>query len=152
MTKGDVLVIKRLESDEVETLGLISVIRDGEVLCTTHSLELPWRDNQRNISCIPTGSYTGRVLDTEAELSTTRFDYKCIAIDNVPERSGIKIHIANYVHQIRGCIIPGKGRRDIDNDGIIDMIGSAQALDKIIQNLPQDKPFDIYIIDETGKA
>ena len=70
----------------------------GEPVC--HTIELPWRDNRRNVSCIPEGRY--RLLRTR----TRRFGFGLRLVD-VPERSGILIHAANNAEtELRGCIAP----------------------------------------------
>ena len=64
------------------------------------NLELSWNKNKRNISCIPEGRY-----DANWEYNQ---GFKCdiVRLHNVPERSGILIHPANYLHELRGCIAP----------------------------------------------
>src|SRR5262245_33727467 len=74
---------------------------NGEIIyrvCNT--IELPWLQNQRNISCITEGRY---------EL-VSRFSSKHqhhLALKNVPDRSGILIHPANdALKELLGCIAP----------------------------------------------
>ncbi len=50
------LTLKRVSVTEHGVFGVILINNIPLVL----TLELPWRDNQRNISCIPAGSYTCR--------------------------------------------------------------------------------------------
>ena len=70
----------------------------GELICYT--IELPWRDNRRNRSCIPEGRY--RLLRTR----TRHFRHGLQLLD-VPGRSGIRIHAANdAAAELRGCIAP----------------------------------------------
>lgn len=64
------------------------------------SLELPWKDNQTEISCIPEGIYT-----IKSEVHPQKG--KVIRIYDVPKRSGILIHVGNDVSEILGCILPG---------------------------------------------
>ena len=71
---------------------------DGEQLCYT--IELPWLDNLRNISCIPEGTYS------LSKRYSKRFGWH-ILIKNVPARSGILFHPANDAkNELRGCIAP----------------------------------------------
>jgi hypothetical protein len=63
-----------------------------------YTVERPWLQNKRNISCIPVGTYP---------LKLERFhrgDYEAIGLQNVPERSQILIHIANTMNDVQGCI------------------------------------------------
>ena len=47
------LVLHRTEYTDKETFGVLFCA--GTWVCLT--LELPWRDNARNVSCIPEGRY-----------------------------------------------------------------------------------------------
>ena len=77
---------------------------NGELICDT--LENPWQDNQRNISCIPEGEYPVRIrLPRE---SATR-DYMHLLVKDVPNRDYILFHIGNSAKDTRGCILVGIG-------------------------------------------
>ena len=78
------------------TGSIISV--NGEITC--YCLELPWKDNQRNVSCIPGGVYRATIEDSK------RFAGKVIRVHDVPGRSGILFHPANYLGQLLGCFAP----------------------------------------------
>lgn len=71
---------------------------NGLGLC--HTIELPWKDNQHNISCIPEGRY---------EL-VKRYSPKLkwhLWLKNVPNRDLILIHPYNdAMKEARGCIAP----------------------------------------------
>ena len=94
----------RLERGDQGTHGLFVI---GSFNC--HSLELPWRDNQKNISCIPAGTY-----DTEIRISPT-FG-KVYWVKGVPNRSYILIHSGNwagdvskgYKTHVNGCLLLGQ--------------------------------------------
>ncbi len=63
--------------------------------------ERPWVDNQNNVSCIPTGTYTCRwTLSPRLK----RYTYEIL---NVPKRSGIRIHSGNFPNQVLGCACLG---------------------------------------------
>lgn len=67
------------------------------------TVERPWELNLPRVSCIPIGSYLinlGRY---------NRGDYPAYELADVPQRSLIKIHVANTMNDILGCIGPGKG-------------------------------------------
>lgn len=108
---------------------------DGKVVYT---LELPWRDNLPNISCIPEGIY-----EVERTWSPA-FKKNLWLIKDVKGRSGIRIHAANYIRELRGCIAPGMEAFDIDDDGIIDVSKSGVALEYMNKYIP-DK-FNLEII------
>ena len=103
-TEGKVinlLLIRDTFSDN-STLG--ELFLNGERMCDT--LENPWKDNQRNISCIPAGEYSVRLRYPRE--SGTR-DYLHLLIQDVPNRSYCLVHIGNFVHQTRGCVLVGLG-------------------------------------------
>ncbi len=74
-----------------------------------HTLELPWRDNQKNISCIPAGTY-------EVEIRISPRYGKIYWVMKVEGRTYILIHSGNYAGDIEkgykthvnGCILLGK--------------------------------------------
>ena len=110
-------LLERIEKEDTHTLGRFWF--NGN---TVYTLELPWKNNEKNISCIPTGLY-------EVELTySPRFKKMLWLVKDVPNRSGIRIHPANYVHQLHGCIAPGLNKQDLDNDGTIDLVNSKKAL------------------------
>ena len=70
----------------------------GEFLGFT--IELPWLENKRSISCIPEGVYELKPRFSE------KFKHHLL-IKNVPKRSLILIHPANDAKkELRGCIAP----------------------------------------------
>ncbi len=74
------------------TFGEMEV--DGRTMLT---VERPWLDNARRISCIPAGTYR-LVLDP------FRGQYNAPLLLSVPGRSQIQIHIANGSADLLGCI------------------------------------------------
>ena len=94
------LVLVRDTFSELSTLG--ELFLNGERMCDT--LENPWLDNQRNISCIPEGKYDVRIrLPRE---SATR-DYMHLLVKDVIDRDYILFHIGNRPSDTRGCILVG---------------------------------------------
>ncbi len=68
------------------------------VVCNT--IELPWLQNKRNVSCIPEGRYELR------KRFIKKFGLHLLVVD-VPDRSWILIHPANDAKtQLKGCIAP----------------------------------------------
>lgn len=70
---------------------------------TLITVEDAWRDNQRNVSCIPVGTYHC------APRRFNRGGYDAIEITNVPGRTHILIHKGNTADDLNGCIAPGIG-------------------------------------------
>ena len=102
--KGVNLLIIRDTFTKESTIGRLFI--NGESFCDT--LENPWLDNQRNVSCIPEGQYKVRLrLPRE---SATR-DYLHLLVQDVPNRSYILFHIGNTAKDTSGCILVGNGRK-----------------------------------------
>ena len=121
------LELTRIAYREKSTLGILEI---GGFECLT--LELPWLENQRNISCIPEGNYL-----YQKRLSPSK-DITVIELTGVENRSYIQIHPGNYTRQIQGCILPGLGLKDIDSDGIFDVTNSTDAFNKIMDLAPDN--------------
>ena len=74
------------------------------------SLELPWRENKSNISCIPCGQYKASLR------YSPHFKKNLYCLSGVPNRNFILIHGANfagdeamgYQTHLQGCISIGK--------------------------------------------
>lgn len=74
------------------------LLLNGEKVCST--IELPWKENKTQVSCIPEGKYELRKRYTQ------RFG-KHFILMNVPNRSFILLHAANdALKEIKGCIAP----------------------------------------------
>ena len=102
--KGVNLLIIRDTFTKESTVGKLFI--NGESFCDT--LENPWLDNQRNISCIPEGQYKVRLR--LARESATR-DYLHLLVQDVPNRSYILFHRGNTAKDTSGCILVGNGRK-----------------------------------------
>lgn len=75
-----------------------SLYLDGVLVC--HTIELPWRDNMPNKSCIPEGVYP-------LTLRQTLKRGQHLLVSNVPKRSLILLHPANNaLKELKGCIAP----------------------------------------------
>lgn len=71
---------------------------DGVFLCAT--IELPWINNEKKVSCIPEGRYYLR------KRHSTRFNWH-IEVKDVPDRKHILFHPANNaLKELKGCIAP----------------------------------------------
>lgn len=112
------LSLIRTDKSDRQILGKLFVLdANGQVLFQCHTLELPWRNNQRQKSCIPAGRYKIRPRVSQKY-------GQHLHILNVPNRDMILIHEANYVHQLLGCIAVGQSVRDLNGDGVPDITSS----------------------------
>lgn len=90
----------RIISDDEGTRGLLSFGSQS-----VRTLELPWRDNRRQVSCIPEGSY--RLVWA----LSPKFGM-CYHFVAVPGRGNILVHPANFAGdaskgldtQLQGCV------------------------------------------------
>jgi len=90
------------------TNGILSF--EGNEICKT--IELPWRENKKRISCIPEGKYKIR------KRYSAKFKWH-LEVMNVKNRDLILVHPANdALKELNGCIAPvseltgeGKGAR-----------------------------------------
>ena len=96
------LLIIRDTFTENSTIG--ELFLNGERMCDT--LENPYINNERNISCIPEGEYKVRLR--LARESATR-DYLHLLVQDVPNRDWILFHRGNSAKDTSGCILVGLG-------------------------------------------
>ena len=120
------LVLVRLQSLPDRTLGRLYVFNENDEVVRFCTLELPWKGNEQQVSCIPTGKY--HIIP---RTTAKRGDH--IAVLNVPGRSDILIHAGNYPIDILGCILVGMRTADIDGDGKMDLSSSKSALSLLTQ-------------------
>ena len=116
------LLLIRDTFTEESTIG--ELFLNGERICDT--LERPYFNNQRNISCIPEGEYPVRIrLPRE---SGTR-DYMHLLVKDVKDRDYILFHIGNTAKDTSGCILVGLGsQQDVVNN-------SRLAMDLLIKEI-----------------
>ncbi len=101
------MITVRLQREHTQDWGTAGVLLlpDGSAF---HTLELPWRDNRRQRSCIPEGVYQCRVTHSP------RFG-RVYTVTGVSGRSHILIHSGNYAgdvdkgyrSHVQGCILLG---------------------------------------------
>lgn len=79
------------------TCGLLLDAK-GHHICNT--IELPWKENKKRVSCIPEGRYAVRLRYSQ------RFGRHLI-LQDVKDRDLILVHPANdAMRELRGCIAP----------------------------------------------
>lgn len=129
------------EGQPYETLGRLQVLDGDKEVCACPALELPDRNNKNGVSRIPSGTYVAEVVE-----SSPAFDYEHVWIHDegsvyaAGDRSGVKIHVANYARQLRGCVAPGKKFVDLDGDGQVDVARSEAALKGLLAAIGEVAP------------
>lgn len=96
------------------------------------TLELPWLNNARNISCVPEGVYPYEVRHS------SRWKREVIWLYHVENRSAIQIHVGNTLNDTKGCLLVGtqKGRDSVGNSRV--------ALENLIKAIPRKGQIRIY--------
>lgn len=102
VTEMKIAVLSRFQSGVEGTFGLLW---SGGF--STFIIELPWRDNEKQKSCIPVGLYLCEWR------KSPRFGW-CYQVTGVPGRSNILIHSGNYAGSVDdgfkshsyGCLLP----------------------------------------------
>lgn len=120
-------VINRIYQHDC-TVGIINYGLSARA-CT---LELPYINNEQNVSCIPAGYYI-------AQYRKSPSNGDVIELKNVPNRSYIQIHAGNYTSQIAGCILVGDSLADINKDGTLDVTNSKATLEKLLDWAGKDE-------------
>jgi hypothetical protein len=102
----DTVVLQRGPSTDQGTFG--NLVTERGFRCFTG--ELPWRENAPSISSVPEGEYIVKAT------WSPRFKRKMYLLFDVPKRSGIRKHAANFMGdaklsyrcQLNGCIALGE--------------------------------------------
>lgn len=131
-----------------ETLGSWYIPDKKEVICKT--LELPWRDNQHNISCIPEGIYVFKKMPPGFGRDHGHFRALSVpgrSVNKALNMSTILVHRVNFVKDLLGCIGAGSRFADLNKDGIPDVEESKKKLQWMYENLP-----DIFELAITKKV
>lgn len=127
------ILIERYSYGEMQTLGSLFLLSDNDtILSKYHTLELPNKDNRRRVSCIPEGEYIA------VKHSSPKYS-ECFWIQDVPNRSEILIHKGNFYFDILGCILIGSDLRDLNKDGLQDVVSSSKSVRELFNMVKQDK-------------
>lgn len=142
------LDLLRLSDDGHQTLGRLRVLDKHSIIgLNLASLEPPWRHNERNISCVPEGTYSVR-----RRAATRAIPYEHLIIENVPGRSGICIHAGNVVEHTEGCPLVGLRHTDINADGKTDVASSRLALKLLLQHVTKPTLITVRSVDSDRPA
>jgi len=123
--------IVREQSTDAGTFGWLTTT--SGFVC--HTLELPWRKNERRISCIPPGRYVA-LLHNSPKFGKT------VWLQDVPGRSEILIHAGNVAgdrnkglrSDVDGCILVGSSRGHLYGQPAV--LQSRVALNHLLKTVP----------------
>ena len=124
-------ILRIRQDDIIQSLGHAMVFDGIGKIFEFNTLELPWLENKKNISCIPAGSYWMEKYQSPTKGRGTVFQFS-----NVPGRSNVQMHKGNYYTDVLGCILPGAGFTDINKDGYLDVYSSGRTMDKLLEIMP----------------
>lgn len=130
-------ILTRTGKGKTQTLGELDIWDGNKLLFHCKTIELEVDKNQKRDDAIPFGDY--KVIKRNSPKYGDHFH-----ILNVPNRSYILIHAANYSRQLLGCVAVGKEHIDIDGDGLKD-VTSSRATIKMLNEFCNDE-FDLLII------
>lgn len=133
-------ILFRQRSTDQGTEGIFSI---PEVGFSCYSIELPWRENKQNVSCIPQGEYDAKVIKSQ------KFGEVYLVLE-VPDRGGILKHSGNFAGDTkkglkthsRGCILLGKFRGKIKGQAAV--LYSKPTMYKMMK-LTANKPLKVII-------
>jgi hypothetical protein len=140
MSKPEHVILQRLESTDEGTRGYLI-----HELFGCYTLEPPWRDNQRNKSCIPATNYRCYWHESPSK----GWCYRLVGVNN---RTHILIHVGNwagdsdkkYISNSDGCILLGTEEGQLQRQQGI--LRSRNALNAFHEHM-QQKEFTLIIRD-----
>lgn len=128
-----------LVRDPSEESGTFGVLTAGMFRC--YSLELAWKDNAQNVSCIPTGIYQCKLINSP------KFG-AVYEVCDVPGRTHVLIHRGNFAgtfplkSDVEGCILVGNAIGEIAGQRAL--LSSKDALMRFMDDL-EGEPFTLEI-------
>lgn len=132
----------RQQSTDQGTKGTIT-LRNGNYEIEMKTLELPWKNNQSQYSCIPKGTYKCSIVNSP------KFG-RVYNVKDVPNRTAILIHRGNtagdknkgYKSDVLGCILLGLTH---SNNGTQTIVANSRPAVAAFQNFFDNQPFEITI-------
>lgn len=129
--------LQRKEYSDKQVLGEFKLYdADNNEIFSAASLELPWRNNESRVSCIPAGNY--KAVRRSSQKYPESYHVQELDADQVNGRSWILIHKGNYHTDILGCILLGEGHIDINGDGYKDVYSSGKVIKKLVETAGEE--------------
>lgn len=136
-TKEPFVEIIRIEDNSLYgTFGALRI--DGKVFCVT--LELSYRDNEKFISCIPTGEYRCKKITIEKDGKP----FTTFIILGVPNRDSVLFHAGNWVKDTNGCVIVAQYWGKLCGDRAV--LNSGKTFDAFMQRMHLIDEFPLKVI------
>lgn len=115
--------------------GTFGVLLDGDVPFGL-TVERPWLNNQKGVSCIPDGIYQCMRVDSPKFGNT-------FEVMDVPGRSEILFHKGNIVDDTHGCIVVGEQFESLG--GKVAVVSSAKGFVEFLWRTRDLVTFEIEV-------
>lgn len=121
------------EFEEAGVFGRLRLIGPEYLMPILATVERPWKNNELSISCIPKGVYA------IAYRHYNKGNYAAIEVLNVPGRTHILFHKANWAIEVEGCIAVGKEIRGMNGTLGVTRSGTAfgqlmEAIERVLKD------------------
>jgi len=130
------IILSRLFDNGQQTTGYGVLFDGGKTYMYFSTLELSYKGNQKNISCIPKGKYICKVRESE------KYGLH-LHVQNVPNRSFILFHYGNYNTNTKGCILVGEKFAKLNKDSNFDVTNSRNTMKKLMSFI--DNEIELFI-------
>ena len=124
--------LTRYETGPEGTYGRL--VTDNGYEC--YIMELPWKDNHKDESCVMAGDYECKKVDSP------RFG-SVYGLKDANNRTEVRIHAANWPRQLKGCLAPGRAVGLVM--GTKGVMSSRDALNGLEADLDAPGPFLLTI-------
>jgi len=125
----DWTILRTLETNLVTVSKNIVTDIDNNDKLIGYNIELPYIDNNINVSCIPRGTYTfSKGIRPDGRHT--------INILNVIGRSRILVHVGNSTKDSQGCILPCTSYWTLDGTGEVYGERSSLCFKRLLAALP----------------
>lgn len=122
------IILSRYFQNDAVTFGMLHI--KGIKHWPLFTLENPWKNNRRDVSCIPRGTYDCASYSGTIHKNVYR-------VLNVKNRGCILFHVGNWEHETKGCILPGTGTDpDCQPPMVMHSANAMNQLRKIIKHQP----------------
>lgn len=116
--------------------GVFGVIIDG-VIPFALTLENEWRNNERNVSCIPEGRYLCKRYSSQKYPDT-------FEITKVPNRSYILFHTGNTDEDTAGCVLIAEEFGELNKETAI--LSSKKGFKEFMARLTNVQEFYLTVV------
>jgi hypothetical protein len=134
------ITVYRFYKSDTATIGCFCI---GKQLFYT--IEDPDKNNIKNTSCIPSGTYICELSKSNTNLAA-KIDV-AYSINDVPNRNKIRFaHIANTTKDVSGCF--GIGLRvDLESEAVLDSIKAVKKFYKMLDNEIGLNPIELVVVE-----